>query len=62
MLDDLPSILTVRQLSQILRVGINNAYALVRDGQIHSVRVGRQYRIPAQAVHEFLTDPTHTHE
>lgn len=47
-------ILTVKELSKLLRIGINAAYRLVRSGVIHSVRVGRQYRIPRSAVDEYL--------
>lgn len=49
-------VLTVRELSTLLRVGINAAYRLVRCGVIHSVRVGRQYRIPRSAVDEYLSE------
>lgn len=48
------SILTVRELSVLLRIGINSAYDLVRTGIIPSVRVGRQYRIPLRSVEDYL--------
>ena len=48
-------VLTVKELAVLLRVGINNAYRLVRTGVISNVRVGRQYRIPRKAVEEYLT-------
>lgn len=48
------TVLTVRELAALLRIGINNAYQLVREGTIRSVRVGRQYRIPRRAVDEYL--------
>mgnify|MGYP000746629788 CR=1 FL=1 len=48
-------IITVKELSKLLRIGINNAYRLVREGTIKSVRVGRQYRIPRKAVEAYLT-------
>ena len=49
------NILTVKELSKLLRIGLNGAYRLVRDGTIKSVKVGRQYRIPLKAVEEYLT-------
>ena len=49
-------ILTVKELSKLLRIGINAAYRLVRSGVIHSVRVGRQYRIPRSAVDKYLSE------
>lgn len=51
---DFKSVLSVKELSKILNVGINNAYALVRTGQIRSVRIGRQYRIPCAALIAYL--------
>ena len=47
-------VLTVRELAQMLRVGLNTAYRIVREGSIKSVQVGRQYRIPRQAVQEYM--------
>lgn len=52
--DDLPLTLTVEEAGQVLRVGRNTAYELVRCGQLHSVKVGRQLRIPKQALLEYL--------
>lgn len=48
------AVLTVKELAAILRISINGAYALVKDGTIRSVRVGRQYRIPRRAEDEYL--------
>ncbi|MBO4916143.1 MAG: helix-turn-helix domain-containing protein [Oscillospiraceae bacterium] len=53
-LDELPLALRVEDLMPILGVGRNTAYELVRSGQIRSVKVGRQIRVPKDAVTEFL--------
>ena len=53
-IDELPLVLRVEDLMPILDIGRNTAYALVRSGKIHSVRVGRQLRIPRDALIEFL--------
>lgn len=50
----LPLVLKVEDLMPILQIGRNTAYALVRSGQIYSVRVGRTYRIPREAVFNYL--------
>ena len=50
-LDDLPVTLRVEELMPILGIGRNTAYELVR-----SIRVGRQVRIPKNALIEFLED------
>jgi len=38
----------------ILGIGRNTAYELVRSGRLRSIRVGRQVRIPKNALIEFL--------
>lgn len=53
-LEDLPMVLRVEDLMPILGVGRSNAYALVRSGQVRSVRIGHQFRIPREAIQEFL--------
>jgi conserved domain protein len=53
-LDDLPVTLRVEKLMPILGIGRNTAYALVRSGRLRSIRVGRQVRIPKNALTEFL--------
>ena len=53
-LHDLPRILRVEDLMPILGIGRNTAYELIRSGQIRSVRIGRQIRIPRDALLEFL--------
>ena len=53
--DDLPLTLRVEDLMPILGVGRNTAYELVRSGQIRSIRVGRQLRIPKPFLIEYLT-------
>ena len=52
--DDLPLTLRVEDLMPILGIGRNTAYELVRSGQIRSIRVGKQIRIPKDAVVEYL--------
>ena len=51
---NLPLVLHVKDLSTLLSVSHNTAYELVRSGQIRSIRVGRNYRIPRDAVEEYL--------
>ena len=53
--DELPLTLRVEDLMPILGIGRNTAYELVRSGQIRSVRIGRQLRIPKKAVQEYLS-------
>jgi len=48
------AILRVKDLQEILSISHNTAYALVRSGKIRSIKIGRSYRIPFQAVEEYL--------
>ena len=46
---------TTEEVAEILAISHNTAYELVRSGKIHSVRVGRSYRIPLDAVIDYLS-------
>lgn len=50
----LPMTLRVEDLMPLLGIGRNTAYELIRSGRIRSVRIGRQIRIPREALREFL--------
>ena len=52
--DQIPVILTVAQLAQILNIGKNTAYDLIHSNRIQAVEVGHQYRISKDAVQKFL--------
>ena len=47
-------VVTVNELAEMLKIGRNTAYELVRAGIISSVKIGRQIRIPKQAVIAYL--------
>ena len=53
-LDELPLALRVKELMPILGIGRNTAYELVRSRQIRSIKIGRQIRVPRDAVAEFI--------
>jgi len=52
--DELPLTLRVEDLMPILDIGRNTAYELVRSGKIRSIRIGRQLRIPKDAIQDYL--------
>ena len=54
--DELPLTLRVEDLVSILDIGRNTAYELVRCGTIRSIRIGKQLRIPKDALVEYLSD------
>ena len=47
-------ILSVKELCEILHIGKNTAYRLLQSGEIPSVRIGKVYKIPKQAVEKYL--------
>ena len=51
---EMPITLRVEELMSILHIGRNTAYELVRSGRIRSIKVGRQLRVPRDAVAEFI--------
>ena len=53
-LDELPLALRVEDLMPILDIGRNSAYELIRCGKIRSIKIGRQIRVPRDAVIDFL--------
>lgn len=52
--EELPLVLTVAQFAEIMGIGKNTAYDLIRSGAVKSFRVGRQFRISKAAFLEFL--------
>ena len=44
----------VQNLMSILGIGRNTAYRLVRSGEIRSIKIGRQIRIPRQVLLDYL--------
>lgn len=53
-LEKIPPVLRVEELAKVLCIGRNAAYELLRSGKIRSVRIGKCYRIPREALVEFL--------
>lgn len=49
-LRDLPDLLTVPEVAALLRIGRGKAYALVRRGNLPSVKLGRTLRVPKAAI------------
>lgn len=49
-----PVLLKVKDVASLLGISANTAYALVRSGKIRSIRIGRTYRIPQNAIAEFI--------
>ncbi len=48
--------LTVAEVAAMMRVSKMTVYRLVHNGELPAVRVGRSFRVPEQAVHDYLRD------
>lgn len=51
-----PDIVNIVQLKEILGIGVNLAYRLVRNQTIPSLKVGREYKIPKRNIIYYLTN------
>lgn len=49
-----PQFLTVAEVATLMRVSKMTVYRLVHGGELPAVRVGRSFRVPEKAVHEYL--------
>ena len=48
--------LTVAEVATVMRVSKMTVYRLVHSGHLPAIRVGRSFRVPEQAVHEYLRE------
>jgi excisionase family DNA binding protein len=48
--------LTVAEVATIMRVSKMTVYRLVHSGELEAIRVGRSFRVPEQAVNQYLRE------
>ncbi|KAB2370998.1 helix-turn-helix domain-containing protein [Actinomadura nitritigenes] len=46
---------TVEQVAEILNIGRDKVYFLIRTGQLHSIKIGKLRRITDRHLAEFVT-------
>jgi len=46
--------LTVAEVAALMRVSKMTVYRLLHSGELPGVQIGRSYRVPEQAVHDYL--------
>jgi excisionase family DNA binding protein len=51
-----PDLVNIMQLKDMLGIGVNLAYKLVRNKIIPSIKVGREYKIPKRNIISYLTN------
>ena len=52
--EDYPDVVSVEEIRQMLRIGKNAVYTLLKNGAIKSIKVGKRYIVPKKYVAEFL--------
>ena len=52
--DELPLVLSVQQVQEVLNVSKTTAYELIHTGAIASVKIGRTFRVTRVALEKFL--------
>ena len=55
MLENWDDFLTVDELCEVLKIGRNAAYTLLNSGELKALRNGRVWRVPKQAVIEYVS-------
>ena len=48
--------LTVAEVAAVMRVSKMTVYRMVHAAELPAVRVGRSFRVPEKAVHDYLRD------
>ena len=46
--------LTVAEVAKVMRVSKMTVYRLVHNGDLPAAQIGRSFRVPEQAVHDYL--------
>ncbi len=49
-----PAYLTARDVQELIRVDRSTIYRMAESGRLPAIKIGRQWRFPTQAIHEWL--------
>ena len=55
-LKECPDVLSVREASKMLRIGINKTYSLINSGALSSIKIGGKIIVPKICLMQFLSD------
>lgn len=56
MFKNCPDVVNIKQLREMLGVGITKAYTLANNNIIHSKKIGKEYKIPKVMIINYLTN------
>jgi excisionase family DNA binding protein len=54
MFSNYDDIVSIEDLMEILNIGRNKAYELLKTGQIGAFKIGKAYRIPTTCIKEYV--------
>lgn len=54
MFNNYPDVVNIEQLTEMLDIGRNTAYKLIKSKQIKSVTIGKMHKIPKPYIIEYL--------
>ena len=55
MFTEYDEILSIEDVMEILHIGKNSVYSLLKSNEILNIRVGKRYIVPKQSVINFIT-------
>lgn len=55
MFTEYDEILSIEDVMEILHIGKNSVYSLLKSNEIRNIRVGKRYIVPKQSVISFIT-------
>lgn len=56
MVNDTSNLVTIDELCEILMIGKNTAYNLLKSGAIKSFKINRVWKIPRSSIDEYITN------
>ena len=60
MFTEYDEILSIEDVMEILHIGKNSVYSLLKSNEIRNIRVGKRYIVPKQSVINFINAITET--
>ena len=54
--NDEQTLITVEELCEVLMIGKNAAYQLLRSGKIKCFRIGRIWKIPKESLNKYIRE------
>ena len=59
MFEQYDDILTVEDIAEILKIGMTQAYKIVRSGNLKGYKEGKDWKTPKQALKEYVISQSH---